>query len=228
MRLRTSTRSTGIPDLMPRLSAGAHRTPRRGACFMEFASYLAGERWSDHPECTDPTLAALARGVNDQIGDRRRDELVGHIPRVIGLRGGDRVIGSMVALRAAIMALPVASMERQRVLAIGMQGVRRELAESASTDALLEALAEGALREVPDARAFADAYLSVRPPGSRALHPSAAPAIARLAATAIAEACIPDADDLLIRTLELAITDAERALAVPISAPIAHRHPVAV
>jgi len=28
---------------------------------MEFASYLAGERWSDHPACTHPLLAVLAR-----------------------------------------------------------------------------------------------------------------------------------------------------------------------
>ena len=48
---------------------GSHRSPRRGACFMEFASYLAGERWSDHPACTDPVLASLARGVNDNLTD---------------------------------------------------------------------------------------------------------------------------------------------------------------
>ncbi len=80
---------TVVPDLMPTLSAGRHRSPRRGACFMEFASYLAGERWSDHPRCTDPTLAALARAVNDTMHDARRGELVSDIPRVIGLRGDD-------------------------------------------------------------------------------------------------------------------------------------------
>ena len=50
-----------FPSVMPILSAGRHRSPRQGACFMEFASYLAGERWSDHPACTHPLLAALAR-----------------------------------------------------------------------------------------------------------------------------------------------------------------------
>lgn len=218
----------GTPVLMPRLSAGAHRSPRRGACFMEFASYLAGERWSDHPDCTDPVLAALARGVNDQIGDGRRDELVTLIPRVIGLRGDDRVIGLIVALRAAITALPVTSMERQRSLALGVQGVRRELAAWGAADELLDGLAETVLRDVPDARAWADSYLSFRPPGSRALHPSAMQAIAQLAAAGIARACIADPDELLIHMLERAIADAERALAVPISAPITHRYPVAV
>ena len=102
--------------------------PRRGACFMEFASYLAGERWSDHPACTDPVLAALARGVNDNLSDRRRDEIVHEIPRVIGLRGDDSVVGLVVALRAAIAALPVASMDRQRSLALGILALRPALA----------------------------------------------------------------------------------------------------
>ena len=49
------------PDLLPILSPGRHRSPRTGACFMELASLLAGEPWSDHPACTHPLLAAVAR-----------------------------------------------------------------------------------------------------------------------------------------------------------------------
>jgi hypothetical protein len=48
------------PALLPLLSRGKHRSPLKGACFMEFASMLAGERWSDHPACTHPLLAAVA------------------------------------------------------------------------------------------------------------------------------------------------------------------------
>ena len=48
------TVNAGVPDLVPILSRGKHRNPRKGACFMEMASYLAGERWSDHPRCTHP------------------------------------------------------------------------------------------------------------------------------------------------------------------------------
>ena len=58
-----------VPDGVPVLSRGRHRSPRRGGCFMEFASFLAGERWSDHPACTHPLLGQLARQVNDLIGD---------------------------------------------------------------------------------------------------------------------------------------------------------------
>jgi hypothetical protein len=50
-----------LPDMLPVLSRGKHRNPRKGACFMELASYLAGERWSDHPACTHPLLASVAR-----------------------------------------------------------------------------------------------------------------------------------------------------------------------
>ena len=204
-----------IPTLMPHLAAGAHRSPRRGACFMEFASYLAGERWSDHPECTDPVLAALARGVNDGLSDARRDELVVHIPRVIGLRGDDAVVGLIVALRAAISALPVARMGRQRALALGIQGVRRELGPDIPAD--LERLAQVALSEVPDAVAWADSYLSKVSPAAHPLHPTATQAITRIATTGIAEACIDDPDSLLIETLERAIADVEARIAVPVA-----------
>ena len=54
--MRANRIQVTVPDVMPHLSAGRHRNPRRGACFMEFASYLAGERWSDHPACTDRVL----------------------------------------------------------------------------------------------------------------------------------------------------------------------------
>ncbi|MEO8261609.1 MAG: hypothetical protein ABI566_03480 [Pseudolysinimonas sp.] len=204
---------TKIPTLMPRLSAGSHRSPRAGACFMEFASYLAGERWSDHPECTDPVLAALARGVNDGVGDARRDELVQLIPRVIGLRGDDSVIGLVVALRAAIEALPVASMDRQHSLALGIRSLRRVLAERGIAAPALEAAAEQALSATPEARGWAERYAAAAQ-AAGVLHPAATQAIARIASAAIADACIDDPDSLLISVLRLAIADAEAQIAM--------------
>lgn len=189
---------------------------------MEFASYLAGERWSDHPECTDPVLAALARAVNDSLSDTRRDELVVHIPRVIGLRGDDAVIGLVVAMRAATEALPIASMDRQRALALGIQGVRRVLATEGIRVPDLEARAVQTLGEVPDAVRWADAYIATTRPGTGPLHPSATQAMTRISATGIAEACVPDPDDRLIRMLELAMADVESLVA----APAARRIPV--
>src|SRR6266702_1305133 len=97
------------PRLVPVLSRGKHRSPRKGACFMELASYLAGERWSDHPACTRARLAEL-------------------IPSVIGLAGDDLHLDARIALRCARMALPVVAAERQRVMAVSVLVCERVLA----------------------------------------------------------------------------------------------------
>ena len=68
---------------------------------MEYASYLAGEKWSDHPACTHPLLAELARQVNDFTSDDARQALVELVPDMIGLTGSDLRIDLRIALRAA-------------------------------------------------------------------------------------------------------------------------------
>jgi len=74
-----------VPAAMPVLSRGKHRTPARGACFMEYTSLLAGEPFSDAPRCVDGVLAAVLRGANDQLSDADRPRLVPLIGRAIGL-----------------------------------------------------------------------------------------------------------------------------------------------
>lgn len=203
---------TVVPDLMPTLSAGRHRSPRRGACFMEFASYLAGERWSDHPRCTDPTLAALARAVNDTIDDDRRGELVPEIPRVIGLRGDDARLGLLVALRAATCALPVSSMERQRALAVAVLATTEALAVYGINDPAPREDALRALAQTPDAAAWAAAHLAVWQVHAAELVRHGCDAIVRAAAIGLAQACVGDADDRLAAMLRAAIADAETFL----------------
>ncbi len=97
-------KSSSVPDGVPILSRGKHRSPRRGACFMEFASFLAGERWSDHPSCTHPLLAQLARQVNDSLSDGDRQQLVPLIPLVVGRRGDDR---TWLTLPVAVASGPI-------------------------------------------------------------------------------------------------------------------------
>jgi hypothetical protein len=179
---------------------------------MEFASYLAGERWSDHPTCTDPTLSTLARSVNDTVSDGRRNELVTDIPRVIGLRGDELRLGLVVALRAAVTALPVASMERQRALAVGIIATTDALAELGVNRPRARADAEEALAAVPDAAAWARAHLADwrARPGDLARHGCGA--LVRTAALGIAQACIDDPDTLLVAMLRAAIEDAEAFL----------------
>src|SRR5436309_6039762 len=108
------------PDLLPMLSPGKHRNPRMGACFMELASLLAGERWSDHPACTHPLLAAVARDVNDHTSDAGRARLAGLIPSVIGLTGDDLHLDARIALRCARTALPLAPAGRQQTMAVSV------------------------------------------------------------------------------------------------------------
>src|ERR1044072_329386 len=74
---------------VPVLSRGKHRNARKGACFMEFASYLAGAPGTDHPSCTHPLLAGVARDVNDCTTDAGRSRLAPLIPSVIGLTPHD-------------------------------------------------------------------------------------------------------------------------------------------
>jgi hypothetical protein len=109
-----------IPDGLPILSRGKHRTARKGACFMEMASLLANEPWSDHPKCTHPVLAHLARMVNDHTTDRHRGDLVTLIPSVVGLRGGGLPWVVDLTATVALRALPDVPSSSQRALVAGL------------------------------------------------------------------------------------------------------------
>jgi hypothetical protein len=200
-----------LPALLPTLSRGKHRSPRKGACFMEFASLLAGERWSDHPACTHPLLAAVARQVNDLTSDAGRARLAELIPSVIGLTGDDPHIDAQIALGAARLALPVAAAERQRVLAVGVLACERVLAELDRRPAgELGQASRVALAQVPQAAAWAGRFTSAASWGPRSaerFRRHAAPAIVRTAASGIALACVPDPDAML-RALLVGAIDA--------------------
>lgn len=87
--------SLSIPEFMPVLSYGAHRAGGQdGACLMELASFLAGERWSDRPRCTNQHLARAARLSNDLIPDEDRHKLLDLLPRLMGTTepGADQAI----------------------------------------------------------------------------------------------------------------------------------------
>jgi hypothetical protein len=75
---------------------------------MEYVSVLAGQRFTDHPRCTHPALAGLARQVNDRIRDDEvRSRLALLAPALIGTRGGDPRLTptiSLACLRAAARA----------------------------------------------------------------------------------------------------------------------------
>jgi hypothetical protein len=199
---------THPPDLFPMLSPGKHRSPRTGACFMELASLLAGERWSDHPACTHPLLAAVARHVNDHTSDAGRQRLADLIPSVIGLTGDDLHIDARIALRSATMALPVVAAGRQRVMAVSVLACERVLAELDGRAAgSLEEQSCRALADAPQAAEWADQFTSGLRPSTKGFRRQAAPTIAHDAVEGIAQACVPDPDgmlrDLLVQAIDV-------------------------
>ena len=203
-----------LPDIMPVLSRGKHRTPKSGGCFMEFASYLAGESWSDHPNCTHPVLASLARMVNDCSSDDARSRLAHLIPSVIGLTGSDKRVEVTVALRAGCEALPVASLERQRALAVGVLTCERNASIiDPEFAAQVRPLIRAALDQAPDADRWAREFIgSVHSWTHTKFTPRTADTIIRVAVQGIGEACIADPDARLYTLLDHAINDCRALL----------------
>ena len=196
------------PDVLPILSRGKHRNPRRGACFMELASFLAGERWSDRPACTHPLLASVARHVNDHTSDAGRPRLAPLIPSVIGLRSDDPRVDARIALLCATTALPVVAAERQRVMAISVLAAERALADlDGATTARLSERSERAMALAPDAAAWARQFTRGIRSSAHGFRRHGAPSTVRYAVEGIARACISRPDDALHDLLAAAIDE---------------------
>jgi hypothetical protein len=173
---------------------------------MEMASYLAGERWSDHPACTHPLLATLARDVNDHVSDAARSRLVPLIPSVIGLTSSDLHVDAWIAREVALTALAVAPAERQGVAAVGLLRCERVLAGlDGLPDGHVSQRVRRALDDVPEARDWARGFTSLGwgQPGSFARR--SAPAIVHTAVSGIASSSAADRDNLLVDLLERTI-----------------------
>ena len=108
---------TRLPSGLPRLQAGAHLVPEDGACLMEYVSVLAGVPFSDHPRCTDPILATVARLVNDSCTDAGRPLLTAFAHVLSGTGPGDACRTAAI-VRAAV---------RSACLVAGGTGLRRQL-----------------------------------------------------------------------------------------------------
>ncbi|MGV9306101.1 MULTISPECIES: hypothetical protein [unclassified Nonomuraea] len=196
-------------DHMPILSRGRHRNPRKGACFMELASYLAGERWSDHPACTHPLLAGLARLVNDHTTDENRSKLVPLVPSIIGLTGDDLRIDARLALRAATTALPIAAAERQLALAVSVLAAEEMLARLDGRPAGLEERSRRAFAQAPHAAESARRFSRAAKITDKGFRRYAAPNAVQLAVVGIAQACVPDPDSILRELLAGAIAECD-------------------
>jgi hypothetical protein len=198
------------PESMPVLSRGKHRSARKGACFMEMASVLANEPWSDHPSCTHPLLAGLARLVNDNTSDENRGQLAVLIPSVVGLRGGG--LAWMVDLTSAValQAIPDVPEPSQRALAAGL--IRcEELAASLGPEVVIETEAvRKALDRVPGAVAWARQNAAGSRITAEQFAKRSAPSVMRCAVRGLAASATMDPDARLRDLLRVGIATAER------------------
>jgi hypothetical protein len=183
---------------------------------MEFASYLAGERWSDHPPCTHPLLARLARLVNDYTGDSQRQRLVELVPDVIGLTSDDVRVDLRIALRAALSALPVVAEERQRSMACTVLVANQLLAQAEGRpSAHLEEESRWTLAQAPYAAQWAQETMAMLPVSLAGFRRRGAPAAVLFAVDGIAQSCVPDPERLLHELLSRAIDDVAAMVSPP-------------
>jgi hypothetical protein len=180
---------------------------------MEYASWLAGERWSDHPDCTHPLLASLARLINDHTSDDGRSRLVELIPSVIGLTGDDIRVDLGIAIRSAATAIPVVAEHRQRALAVSLltsRGVLESLGDATSDhDTEFLGRVDPALAQVPYATRWAEQFTAIKDVTLKEFRRRAAPAAVRIAVVGIAEAAISDRDGMLYELLASTVQDCE-------------------
>jgi len=201
---------------VPVLSRGKHRNPRKGACFMEFASYLAGEPWSDHPSCTHPLLAGVARDVNDCTTDAGRSRLAPLIPSVIGLTPDDPHVVPRVTAKVIQHALPVVSQERQYILAVALLVGERSLAVLDGRPLnSLEPESQAALDAVPAASKWARAFTARPHRGNPDFARRTAPRAVSCAVEGISQACVPNPDERLFDLLSAAIAESQAWMPKP-------------
>lgn len=197
-----------LPTMLPLLSRGRHGSARDGACFMELASMMAGERWSDRPSCTHPLLAAVARHVNDHTSDEGRQRLARLIPSVIGLTSDDLRVDARIALRCATTALSVASAERRLVMAVAVRASERMLAAlDGKPVQVLEVPAAKVLAGIPDAARWGVLFSGERCLSPKTFRSQTAPTIVSCAIAGIAQARLSDPDETLRGLLIGAIDD---------------------
>jgi hypothetical protein len=197
-----------VPDSMPVLTRGKHRKPRNGACLMEYVSVLAGDAFTDAPPCTDPTLAAIARAVNDYSGDEMRQRLAVLASDLTVAGPLPTSIQQAMGRRCLLSALPYSSGSRRRVLAVALLGLERAAAGSTKgyspDDVSLDT--EFALIGCDTAVREAVERLEVLPVDLDQHHRRGLAAAIELAVATIAEEAT-DADELLYRLLVSCLDD---------------------
>jgi hypothetical protein len=158
----------------------------------------------------------MARLVNDCVTDQLRPQLIPMIPSVIGLASEDLRVDVAIALRSAVVALPIAAEPRQRVLATAILRCERVLAGLDGRDPdSLSLQSRQVLDQVPDAKAWARSFLGRQRVSLRTFRKQVAPHIVNIAVEAMALACAPDVEQRLIDLLASTIADCEELISTP-------------
>jgi hypothetical protein len=176
---------------------------------MEVASLLAGERWSDHPSCTYPLLAQLARLVNDHVSDAGRQELTTLVPSLVGRHGDER---TWVRLPVAVAASTILDVPEttQRALAAGLLRAE-ELCAGQGADLDPTARQARVARElVPGAVAWVERLGVNNRIDADTFRRHSAPTMIRCAAEGIVASDAPDRDRRLRTLLEVGIAACPR------------------
>ncbi|MFE6411114.1 hypothetical protein ACFVOR_29770 [Streptomyces sp. NPDC057837] len=176
-----------VPDGLPLPGRFAHLHPDDGACLMEAASLLSGDRFTDDPAGTHPVLAALARAVDDSVGDATRLALWPLAAELADARPADRAFAPLLVGSTVGAALRVRPASRRLA--------RREAACRRRAERLARSPAAGLAGRLSDA-------LWWRGPGHRCLEHAV-----RVLSTA------PDADRRLSGLLRWAVARARAGTA---------------
>jgi hypothetical protein len=182
---------------------------------MEFASFLAGEKWSDHPACTHAGLAQLARAVNDMSSNEGRNRLTSLIPSVIGLNSDDPRLELVLAITAVTAALPDAPSDRQHALAVGAlvcQAALQRLGGGGPIE--VDAPLAEALASAPEAERWARRFLDRNERWGQAdITPRQTHTTIAMAVDGVRSACIPRPDERLFAMLSESIDICRRFVA---------------
>jgi len=178
------------------LRSGAHSSPSEGVSLMEAVSAIAGEPWSNSPNCTSPVIAAYARSLNDWLPDDVRQRLKAYIPRLVGTAAPELELRrAFVCADAAVrvfapLALSGAGLVEEAAKLGALAPVDRESAESArwaslaAESAARSAASLSAWSAAESMRSAAESARSAARSAASAARSESAQAAARLAAQA--------------------------------------------
>jgi hypothetical protein len=131
-----------------RLGPGRHDGPGEVVCVMELASMLSGERFSDRPAKVCPILGAILRAYNDNVDDRRRQDLYRFAADAVGTRGD-----FTLQRERAEVALGWAREVSAGAAGSGRRALRK-LPEEPAPDAGPERIADYVVASIPRAAIF--------------------------------------------------------------------------